>query len=292
MRKDLVDALVAASNAPGTGLAQAALVIARIEYPRLDASAYLTRLDGMGDAARRRIERHVDETGDSSLLSCIKGFNAYLFDDQRFVGNRDRYEDPRNSCLNEVLDRRTGIPITLSVVYMEVGRRAGLQVDGVNFPGHFLVRFPEPAGRGPRGLIVDPFHAGALLSEHDCRMLLQTHVGSEVAFSKSLLAPATRPQIVVRMLLNLKRIYVHMRSFPQARDITELLLAVTPSALSELRDRGLLAYHLNDITGALRDLQTYLKLASMGETDKDAREEHEQIWEHIKTLRRRVAALN
>ena len=292
MRKDLVDALVAASNAPGTGLAHAALVIARTEYPHLDASAYLTRLDAMGDAARRRIEQHVDETGDSSILSCIKGFNAYLFDELRFVGNRDRYEDPRNSCLNEVLDRRTGIPITLSVVYMEVGRRAGLQVDGVNFPGHFLVRFPEPAGRGPRGLIVDPFHAGALLSEHDCRMLLQKHVGSEVAFSRSLLAPATRPQIIVRMLLNLKRIYVHMRSFPQARDITELLLAVTPSALSELRDRGLLAYHLNDITGALRDLQTYLKLASMGEMDKETREEHEQIWEHIKTLRRRVAALN
>ena len=292
MRKDLVDALVAASNAPGTGLAQAALVIARTEYPHLDASAYLTRLDAMGDAARRRIEQHVDETGDSSILSCIKGFNAYLFDELRFVGNRDRYEDPRNSCLNEVLDRRTGIPITLSVVYMEVGRRAGLQVDGVNFPGHFLVRFPEPAGRGPRGLIVDPFHAGALLSEHDCRMLLQKHVGSEVAFSRPLLAPATRPQIIVRMLLNLKRIYVHMRSFPQARDITELLLAMTPSALSELRDRGLLGYHLNDITGALRDLQTYLKLASMGTMDNETREEHEQIWEHIKTLRRRVAALN
>ena len=292
MRKDLVDALTAASNAPGTGLAQAALVIARIEYPRLDASAYLARLDGMGDGARRSIERHVDEAGDSSMLACIKGFNAYLFDEQRFVGNRDRYEDPRNSCLNEVLDRRTGIPITLSVVYMEVGRRAGLQVDGVNFPGHFLVRFPEPAGRGPRGLIIDPFHAGALLSEHDCRMLLKKHVGSEVAFSKSLLAPATRPQIIVRMLLNLKRIYVHMRSFPQARDVTELLLAVTPSALSELRDRGLLAYHLNDITGALRDLQTYLKLASMGEMDKETREEHEQIWEHVKTLRRRIAALN
>ena len=292
MRKDLVDALVAASNAPGTGLAQAALVIARIEYPRLDASAYLTRLDAMGDAARRRIEQHVDETGESSILSCIKGFNAYLFDELRFVGNRDRYEDPRNSCLNEVLDRRTGIPITLSVVYMEIGRRAGLRVDGVNFPGHFLVRFPEPAGRGPRGLIVDPFHAGALLSEHDCRMMLQKHVGSEVAFSRSLLAPATRPQIIVRMLLNLKRIYVHMRSFPQARDITEFLVAMTPSALSELRDRGLLAYHLNDITGALRDLQTYLKLASMGEMDKETREEHEQIWEHIKTLRRRVAALN
>ena len=94
------------------------------------------------------------------------------------------------------------------------------------------------------------------------------------------------------MLINLKRIYVHMRSFPQARDVTELLLAMTPSALSELRDRGLLAYHLNDVTGALRDLQTYLKLSSLGELDKESREEQEQIWEHVKTLRRRVASLN
>ncbi|MSO29371.1 MAG: tetratricopeptide repeat protein [Acidobacteria bacterium] len=291
MRKGLVDSLTEASNAPGTGLAAAALVVARIEYPRLDAELYLARLDGMGDAARRRIQRHVEETGDSSTASCIRAFNSYLFDDQHFVGNRERYEDPRNSCLNEVLERRTGIPITLSLVYMEVGRRAGLQVDGINFPGHFLVRCPDLSTRG-NGLIIDPFHAGAQLSERDCRLLLQKHVGSEVAFSTSLLAPATRPQIVVRMLLNLKRIYVHMRSFPQARDVTELLLALTPSALSELRDRGLLAYHLNDVTAALRDLQTYLKLAGMSDLDEEAREEHQQIWEHVKTLRRRVAALN
>jgi regulator of sirC expression with transglutaminase-like and TPR domain len=291
MRKDLVEALVDAANAPGSSLAQAALVIAQVEYPRLDTAAYLARLDSMGEAARRRICRHVEETGDASPLSCVTAFNAYLFNDERFVGNREQYEDPRNSCLNEVLDRRTGIPITLSVVYMEVGVRAGLHVDGVNFPGHFLVRLPGPESRAS-GLIIDPFHAGAMLSEHDCRVLLQKHVGSEVAFSKSLLAPATRPQIVVRMLLNLKRIYVRMRSFPQARDITELLIAVTPSALSELRDRGLLAYHLNDITSALRDLQTYLKLASMGEMDKETRAEHLQIWEHVKTLRRRVASLN
>jgi regulator of sirC expression with transglutaminase-like and TPR domain len=291
MRKDLVDALTAATNAPGTGLAAGALVIARIEYPRLDAERYLSRLDAMGDAARRQIEQHVADTGDSSTASCIRAFNSYLFDDQHFVGNRERYEDPRNSCLNEVLERRTGIPITLSLVYMEVGRRAGLQIDGINFPGHFLVRCPDLSARGT-GLIIDPFHSGAQLSEQDCRMLLEKHVGSEVAFSKSLLTPATRPQIMVRMLLNLKKIYVHMRSFPQARDVTELLLAMTPSALSELRDRGLLAYHLNDVTGALRDLQTYLKLASMSELDKDELAEHEQIWEHVKTLRRRVAALN
>jgi regulator of sirC expression with transglutaminase-like and TPR domain len=291
MRKDLVAALTAAANAPGTGLAQAALVIARIEYPKLDVEAYLAKLDAMGELARRAIECHVDTTGDRSTLSCIRGVNKYLFDEMHFVGNRDKYEDPRNSCLNEVLDRRTGIPITLSVVYMEIASRAGVQIDGVNFPGHFLVRCPDLERRGS-GLIIDPFHGGALLSEHDCRLLLQRHVGSEVAFNKSLLAPTTRMQIIARMLLNLKRIYVHMRSFPQARDVTELLLAVTPSALSELRDRGLLAYHLNDVSGALRDLQTYLKLASWSELDKEAREEHEQIWEHVKTLRRRVAGLN
>jgi regulator of sirC expression with transglutaminase-like and TPR domain len=292
MRKELVDELLAASNAPGTALAQVALVIARIEYPRLDGSPYLATLDAMGEAARLWIGRHLDERGDASQLAAVTSLNRYLFEDQRFVGNRDRYEDPRNSCLNEVLDRRTGIPITLSLVYIEVGRRAGLPVEGVNFPGHFLVRLSADMTGIPGGVIIDPFHGGALLSERDCRRLLQKHVGAEVAFSKSLLAPATRSQIIVRMLLNLKRTYVHMRSFPQARDATELLLAMTPSALSELRDRGLLAYHLNDMTGALRDLQTYLKLSSMGEMDKETREEHQQIWEHVKTLRRRIAGLN
>lgn len=135
MRKALVDELTAASDAPGIGLAPAALVIARIEYPRLEPEPYLTTLDRMGDDARRWVERRVDETGDPSTVARIQSFNTYLFDEQRFVGNRDHYEDPRNSCLNEVLERRTGIPITLSVVYLEVGRRAGLHVDGVNFPG-------------------------------------------------------------------------------------------------------------------------------------------------------------
>ncbi len=291
MRQKLIDDLLAAAGAQGNGLARAALVIARIEYPRLDPDPYLSQLDAMGEAARRAIARQVEATGDRSCLSCVTAVNDYLFQELGFVGNRERYEDPRNSCLNEVLERRTGIPITLSLVYMEVAARAGLQIDGVNFPGHFLVRCPDANNR-TKGLIIDPFHAGALLSEHDCRLLLQRHVGAEAAFSRSLLSSATRQQVIVRMLLNLKRIYVNMRSFPQARVVTELLLAITPSALSELRDRGLLAYHLNDVTSALRDLQTYLKLSGMTELDSETREEHEQIWEHVKTLRRRVAALN
>jgi regulator of sirC expression with transglutaminase-like and TPR domain len=288
MLKGLAESLTAASNTPGTGLAQAAFVIARIEYPRLDPTPYLSKLDAMGEAARKRIEEHVASTGDASVLSCVSALNAYLFEEQRFVGNRERYEDPRNSCLNEVLERRTGIPITLSLLYMEVAQRAGVQVDGVNFPGHFLVRCPDAA----TSFIIDPFHGGAMLSEHDCRVLLEQHVGADATFDRSLLEPATRRQIIVRMLLNLKRIYVHMRSFPQAHAVTEMLLGLSPSALNELRDRGLLAYHLNDLTGALRDLQTYLKLSSMGDLDDEAREEHKQIWEHVKTLRRRVAGLN
>lgn len=289
MRRDLAEALTAASSMPGTSLAQVALIIARIEYPRLDPAPYLMKLDAMGRAARARIDQHIATTGDASVLACVTALNAYLFEEQRFVGNREKYEDPRNSCLNEVIERHTGIPITLSLLYMEVAQRAGLQVDGVNFPGHFLVRCP---GAATTGIIIDPFHGGAMLSEHDCRALLERHVGSEATFDQSLLEPATRPQIIVRMLLNLKRIYVHMRSFPQAREVTEMLLALSPSALSELRDRGLLAYHLNDLTSALRDLQTYLKLSSMGDVDDEEREEHKQIWEHVKTLRRRVAGLN
>ena len=292
MRQNLADALLDASNAPGTDLARAALVIARIEFPRLDPAPYLARLDEMGEAARQAVANRAATTGDASQLGTLTAINHYLFEQLRFTGNSDKYDDPRNSCLNEVLDRRTGIPITLSVVYMEVARRTGILIEGVNFPRHFLVRCPDLSKASSSCLILDPFHGGAVLNEQKCRVLLQQHVGPEMTFSRSLLAPATRAEIIVRMLLNLKRLYVNMRSFPQARDVTELLVAMTPSALSELRDRGLLAYHLNDVTGALRDLQTYLKLASMSDLDKDERQEHEQIWEHVKTLRRRVAALN
>ena len=294
MKRDLAAELVEAANAPGMALAPAALAIARIEYPRLDAARYLTTLDAIGDAARRLVERRVQSSGDDSPMSCVQALNELLFEELGFRGNRDRYEDPRNSCLNEVIDRRTGIPITLSVVYVEVARRAGLSADGINFPGHFLVRIPHVGPKAGRGLIVDPFHQGAILTERDCRQLLKRHhAGAEVAFGRSLLATATRTQIIVRMLINLKRLYVHMGSFPQARQVIELLLAVNPSALGELRDRGLLAYQLNDVTAALHDLQTYLRLAGIGgETDKETREEHERLWEHVKTLHRRVASLN
>jgi regulator of sirC expression with transglutaminase-like and TPR domain len=284
----------------GSDLAPAALTIARVEYPALEPRRYLDRLDEMGERAAERLGPSVTTSSES-----IKALNEYLYDEEGFAGNRERYDDPRNSFLNEVLDRRTGIPITLAVVYLELARRAGLGITGVNFPGHFLLR--APGRMAGDDLIIDPFHGGALLSESDCRQLLRNHAGDEADFDRSLLAPATRHEIVVRMLVNLKRLYVRMRSFPQARFISTLLLAADPSAVHELRDRGLLAYHLEDFSSALRDLEEYLRLSpaespveqefdmrdeDSGEEQGEEPSEATRILDHVKALRRRVAGFN
>ena len=285
--------LEAALNAPGTDIVPAALTIARLEYPALDPQRYLDRIDTMGRTAAARLSGVGVATSES-----IGVLNEYLFEEEGFAGNRDQYEDPRNSFLNEVLDRRTGIPISLAIIYLDVARRAGLDVTGINFPGHFLLR----AGGLVAGddLIIDPFHGGALLSEFDCRQLLRKHVGDDAAFDGALLAPATRHDIVVRMLVNLKRLYVKMRSFPQARFVSTLLLAADPSAIGELRDRGLLAYHLEDFASALKDLEEYLRL-SPHEAEADVDDELEsdddddtpaRLLDHVKALRRRVAGFN
>jgi regulator of sirC expression with transglutaminase-like and TPR domain len=285
---------------PDRDLATPALMIARLECPLLDPGPSLAQLDALGAAARARLMESGCLQDARRSENAVDVLNAYLFDEEGFTGNRDRYDDPSNSFLNEVLERRKGIPITLAVVYMEVARRAGMHVEGVNFPGHFLMRYPshlnEGVRQGPQGMladvILDPFHRGARLSEHDCRRLLERHIGEEAAFDPSLLAPATKPQMLTRMLLNLKRIYVRLHSFPQARNVTELLLAVDPPAITELRDRGLLAYHMNDFSAALRDLQQYLHFSAGSPVDEEGRSDHEQLWEHVKTLRRRVASLN
>jgi regulator of sirC expression with transglutaminase-like and TPR domain len=304
MRKQFVGGFTHAALSPDPDLATAALMIAGVEYPMLDAGVYLDRLDTLGREAALRVTAARSTPGDvppnvdPESYACIKALNDYLFDELHFVGNEAHYDDPRNSFLNQVLDRRTGIPITLALLYMEVARRAGVHVEGVNFPGHFLLRCPAPLGQYTKDLIIDAFHGGALLSRqllqrrYEARTAFHDHLGDPALIESRLLPHATKPQILARMLLNLKRIYVRMLSFPQARDITELLIAVDPSAINELRDRGLLAYHLKDFPAALRDLQAYLQLTSSTALDNDEREEHEQIWEHVKTLRKRVASLN
>jgi regulator of sirC expression with transglutaminase-like and TPR domain len=290
--RTLAEQLADAADRPGPDLAAPAFLVARLEYKHLDPGPYLDRLEQWGDAAFHRVA--ADPGHEAPLAARVDTLNKFLFSELGFSGNRAQYEDPRNSCLNEVLDRRTGIPITLSLVYIEVARRAGVRAEGVNFPGHFLVRVLHDlhTDNPGEGLIVDPFHSGAILNEHDCRMLLHRHMGEEAAWAPELLARATRRQILVRMLLNLKRLYVKWRSFPQARAITDLLLALSPSAVTELRDRGLLAYHMNDFPAALRDLEEYLKLSKMTEADEDLKKDNQQVWEHVKALRRRVASLN
>jgi regulator of sirC expression with transglutaminase-like and TPR domain len=289
-----------AALSPDPDLAVAALMIARVEYPDLDADRYVAQLDFIGAEASHRLavaQLPVDAPHNVDLdrYAKVSALNAYLFDELGFVGNETDYSDPRNSFLNEVIDRRTGIPITLSLVYMEVARRAGLPVEGINFPGHFLLRCR--AGRRQsyaEDLIIDPFHGGALLS-HDLPASQPVERGGladSARFESRLLPRATKQQILSRMLTNLKRVYVNMQSFPQARDIADMLIAVDPSAIGELRDRGLLAYNLKDFSGALRDLQAYLKLIPSGAQDDEERQDRERIWEHVKTLRKRVASLN
>lgn len=290
MRPSARDEFLQAATSPGRSLADAALRIAHVEHPALDPAPYVGLLDEMGRAARERVEdAQLQAPGRASRVTAL---TRYLYEELGFSGDRERYEDPRNSFLHDVLERRSGIPITLAVIVLEVGARAGVEAEGVNFPGHFLVRALAAGGPGQGAdLLIDPFHAGALVSEADCLRLLRTHLGDEVALTRDMFATAGKLQILVRMLLNLKRAYVRMRSFPQARDVTDLLMALDPASLTELRDRGLLAYHLEDFAGALRDLQQYLQLAD-SPSDEEGRQEHQQIWEHVKTLKRRLASFN
>lgn len=289
--KTLAEQIADCADRPGPELAAPALLVARIEYPKLDPAPYLDRLDQIGDAAFHFVAK--DAGHDSPLAGRIDALNRYLFGELGFAGNREQFDDPRNSCLNEVLDRKTGLPITMAIVYIEVARRAGIRAEGINYPGHFLARCLQDlhTDDASEGMIVDPFHGGAILGEAEVRKLLEPHM-NDAAFAPSLLARATRRQILVRMLLNLKNLYVKMHSFPQARATTDALLALQPSSLADLRDRGLLAYHMNDFSHALHDLEAYLKVARLSDQDEDQKKETEQVWEHVKTLRRRVAQLN
>lgn len=266
-------------------MARAALVIAKLEYPRLDPRPSLARLRELGDQAAHAT-RPMAGAPARDLLATI---SHELYDKAGFSGNSAHYDDFRNSLLNVVLERRMGIPITLALVFMEVARQANVDVQGVGFPGRFLLRAAGPIG-DQRPLILDPFDRGRELGELDCRALLSEMLGDESEYSLELLRPCSAKQMLARMLNNLKRTYVEMRSFPQAYAATDMILAVDPLLLPELRDRGLLAYHLDDFPAALRDLEDYLRLNDW--SDDSDRKERDEIWNHVRNLRRRVAGLN
>lgn len=245
MSRERFSRLVAGPDA-SVDLARASLLIAAEEYPRLDLARYVATLDRMGREARQRLRR--------GGRPRVESLNRYLFEEEGFRGNVEEYYDPRNSFLNEVIDRRTGIPITLSLLYMEVARRAGLDAFGVGLPGHFLVR-AEAAGHA---VLVDPFHGGALLSEDDCQKRLDRVFEGRVRLHPDMLVPCPRKAMLARMLRNLEAIYVKADDYPRALRTVDLLLELDPSSAADRRDRGLLHAAFGCYGLAAADLEAYL----------------------------------
>jgi regulator of sirC expression with transglutaminase-like and TPR domain len=292
-----VEAFVALVQRPGEDdLAEAALHLARLEYPAVRAGDTLVSLQALVDRTTAFVQA---SAAPGDVMGHLHHLGQFLFDTEGFTGNLSDYDDPRNSFLNDVIARRTGIPITLSIIYIHVGRRVGLWLEGVNFPGHFLVRCKGMLGdvAPTEDLILDPFHGGIVLTDRDCARMLSRHAGEGARFDRSLLAPAFKAQIVVRMLVNLKRAYARLRAFARARDVSDLVLALDPTSLTELRDRGLLSYQMGHYGVALADLERFHAPTPRqprrdAEGDAEREEEFEAVWEHVKNLRRRVASLN
>lgn len=232
-------------------LAEAALLIAQAEYPHLDRGRYLRLLDQLATGVGRRTS---DAMGPYGMVNAL---SEYLFDEEGFRGNEDDYYDPRNSFLNDVLERKLGIPITLSLVYMEVGRRLELPIVGLGIPGHFLVKYRSPEEE----IIIDPFHRGIILSEEECADLLTRTSEEAIPFQPNYLAPVAKKQILTRMLNNLRSIYLSREDHHRALGIAERLLLIEPHDHRNVRDRGLLRLSVGDLKGALTDLERYLAVS-------------------------------
>ncbi|MDQ3012034.1 MAG: transglutaminase-like domain-containing protein [Acidobacteriota bacterium] len=256
-------------------LDQAALLIAAEEYPGLKIEDYLDQLDRLAEVAKTD-----DDSGASPLVRMMR-LRHLLFDEWRFRGNTENYHDARNSFLNKVIDRRTGIPITLSVVYLEVARRIGLKLFGVGMPGHFLVKYAD----NEREIFLDPFNGGRLLNEEQCREIIAEMYNGEMKFQLTSLQAVTKKQILIRMLQNLKVIYAHALDHHKMLGVIERILLITPDAITEIRDRGLVLFARARYSEARVDLEEYLHRRPMAE-------DVAEIEKRLSQLRQRQALLN
>ncbi|MGA7410734.1 MAG: transglutaminase-like domain-containing protein [Bryobacteraceae bacterium] len=246
--KRLRDALT--NDSSTTALDLAALELASVEFPRLESEASLSRLEILAGQIDADLPPHA--TG----LQFIKAANHLLFDDLLFRGNEADYYDPRNSCLNSVLSRRLGIPISLSVVYIELARRLSRPVYGVGLPGHFIVVYQDSEAR----YWIDPFHHGRILSFGDCCSLAKQTAGVDVRANPAVLEPVSNRQILVRMLSNLKAVYLRGHAFDKARKVLDLLIAAMPEYAEEYRQRALIHMRQLNYRAAKADLESYLRL--------------------------------
>ena len=256
-------------------LGKAALTIAVSDYPNLDIAAYLSRIDALATTAAGRLG------SDADVYRSITTLNFVLFQEHGFCGNRKDYFDPKNSFLNEVLDRKTGIPISLSVLYIEVAKRIGLSLRGVGFPGHFLVKHVGDEEE----IVIDPFNQGEILSQQDLETMLHRLYGAKIAFDSGLLEPISKKQILRRMLNNLKIIYLKQNDLIKGLSIVDRLILLDPASGEDIRDRGLIYLQLECFRQALEDLETYLRLAPHAEDAQAVRRQ-------VTTLTRQVAQLH
>lgn len=244
-------------------LDRAALLVAAEDeaYRNVDVAEYLAQLETFGEMARERIR--------GSAGATIEAFNHFMFEEMGFAGNQLDYYDPRNSFLNHVIDRRVGIPVTLSILYMEVGSRAHLQVEGIGLPSHFIVRAFD--ADSTEGTLVDPFH-GTTLNLEDCQDRLNTIYDGQVLLTEEHLRAATKREILARLLTNLKLNYTQARMYRQALAAVERIQLVAPGAASEHRDRAALLMQLDRLAEAIAETETYLRRAPQAADAKEARE--------------------
>lgn len=242
-----------------------ALLIARDEYPDLDAARYEQLLQAHADHLRNEVE----STPQPPLK--MAAINRHLFDELGYAGDHDEYYDPRNSYLNEVFERRRGNPISLALVQMEVARRLGVSLDGVSFPGHFLVRLPVDDGL----LVMDPFNGGRPLGVDELRERARPHLGGQVPDDGMLLKildPAPHRAILVRILRNLHRSYAECEQWERAARSADRILRLAPDQADALRDRALAYLALGHEAGAADDLARYLQRAPQADDAEALRE--------------------
>jgi regulator of sirC expression with transglutaminase-like and TPR domain len=276
---DLVDAFGAVVNSDiddeKIDLTRAALLIARTEYPGLNIEGYAARIDEFADRVSANLPVYKSQ-------QAIAALNQVLFEQAGLRGNRDDYYDPRNSFLSDVLDRGLGIPITLSIVYMEVARRVGFPLAGVGMPGHFLLKHFADGGQE---LLIDCFNRGDILSRQDCQLRLDEIYSGEMTLRPEFLHPLSRRQILTRMLNNLKTVYLSTRNFRKALPIADLILVIYPRSSEDVKQRALLRYSMALPKLAAEDLEEYLEI-SPAASDAD------EIRQMSLTIHRMLALMN
>ena len=254
-------------------LAGAALMIASVQYPKLDSEPYIRRLDEMADSIAANITSNTDP------FDVINAINRQLFEVEGFCGNANDYYDPRNSYLNDVIDRKTGIPIMLSTVYLEIAARLRFPLVGVGMPGHFLVKHLY------FGILIDPYSRGQVLTEADCERRMKQVLGDSVPFHSSYLAGVSKKHTVTRMLNNLRNVFVDLRQFSKALEIAELILAVHPDSADDLRHKAAFLIEMRRYPEAAATLDRYMAIAQ----DSD---DADNMKNTVRNLRRTIAQMN